>query len=65
MNIPKNIQFPAQSLVALTTEDIDELDQPNEVISLFLTYLAKAVKSGSQTHAGVHASRLLTNVTGE
>ncbi|CAF4960891.1 unnamed protein product [Rotaria sp. Silwood1] len=62
INIPTNIQFPARSLVALSTEDIDELDHPDEVTSLLVTYLAKAVKNDSQAHAGVHASRLLTNV---
>ncbi|CAF3694304.1 unnamed protein product [Rotaria sp. Silwood1] len=62
INIPTNIQFPARSLVALSTEDVDELDQPDEVTSLLVTYLAKAVKNDSQAHAGVHAIRLLTNV---
>lgn len=65
INIPKNIQFVAQSLVTLVTDDIYQLDQPDEVASLFVTHLAKAVKNDSQMHAGVHASRLLTNVTGK
>ncbi|CAF4648071.1 unnamed protein product, partial [Rotaria sp. Silwood2] len=55
INIPKNIQFPARSLVALSTEDIDDLDQPDEVTNLLVTYLAKAVKNDSQTYEGVHA----------
>ncbi|CAF4490119.1 unnamed protein product, partial [Rotaria sp. Silwood2] len=55
INIPKNIQFPARSLVALSTEDIDDLDQPDEVTNLLVIYLAKAVKNDSQTYEGVHA----------
>lgn len=65
ITIPKSIQFAAKSLVALTTDDIDQLDQPGEVTSLYLTYLTKAVKSDSQMYAGVDASRLLTNITGK
>lgn len=59
------IQFLAQSLVVSVTEDIDQLDQPEQIISLSITYLAKAVKGDSQMVAGVHASRLLMNITGE
>jgi hypothetical protein len=65
INIPKNIQFPARSILALATENIDQLDQPDEVTCLFLTYLTKAIKSDSQMHGGVHASTLLVNVTGK
>lgn len=65
IGIPQSIQFPARSLVALVTEDVDKLDPPNEVTNLFLTNLAAAVKNDSQMHAGVHASTILISITGE
>ncbi|UJR16583.1 hypothetical protein I4U23_003483 [Adineta vaga] len=60
--IPKNIQFEAQSLLALITDDIDQLDQPEEITRSSITCLAKAVKNESHTYEGVHASNVLANM---
>jgi hypothetical protein len=61
----KTIYFAAQSLVALTMEDIDKLDKVEEITSSYVSYLAKAVRDESQAHEGIHASTILADVKSE
>ncbi|CAF0985416.1 unnamed protein product [Adineta ricciae] len=60
--IPKAIQIEAQNLLPLLTEDIEQLERPEEITRASMTCLAKAVKSESHMCSGMHASSVLMNM---
>ncbi|CAF1328099.1 unnamed protein product [Adineta steineri] len=55
----EKIQFLAKNLFALTIDNIDNLQQPEDLASKYAIYLTNMVENSTQTHCGIHLRSLL------